>query len=183
MRSGDQMYLDLGCAFAQDIRRLVADGVDSSRCYGSDLRLDFIDLGYDLFRDRDTLQSKFICADVFDPAGPLKELDDGVDIIGASSFFHLFSWEEQKKVAHRVVKLMTPQRDSLLVGRQVGNTDPAEVPRRNGSGSRFRHNVESWRKLWNEVGEEAGVRFDVDGVPMPIPDSIPFRSIGDLVSD
>jgi SAM-dependent methyltransferase len=181
MRSGEQVFLDLGCAFAQDIRKLVADGVDSGQCYGSDLRLDYIELGYDLFRDKDSLKSKFIEADIFDPDSSLKELHGKVDIIGASSFFHLFSWDEQKKVAHRVVKLMKQQSGSLLVGRQVGSNEPAEKARRDGSGSRYRHNLESWKKMWQEVSHETGVRFNVDGLEIQLPEKFAhFREIGDL---
>ncbi|KAK3111879.1 hypothetical protein LTR53_012433 [Teratosphaeriaceae sp. CCFEE 6253] len=163
MLSGEQTYLDLGCAFAQDVRRLVADGVDSSKCYGSDLRLDFIELGYELFNDRETLQSRFIAADVFDENSALRELNGQIDIIDASSFFHLFTLAEQKQIARSVVRLMRPRKDSLVVGRQVGNATPAEFPRRDGQGSRFRHDIDSWREMWDEVGDEAGVKFTVDG--------------------
>lgn len=169
MLSGQQTYLDLGCAFAQDIRRLVADGVDSSKCYGSDLHLDFVELGYDLFKDRDTLKSRFIAADILDEKSALKELDGSIDIIGASSFFHLFDWQGQKMVALRVAKLLKPQAGSLLVGRQVGNEQAGEHKRGSGEGSMFRHNSESWRKMWVEVGEELGMRFDVQGELLPVP--------------
>lgn len=177
MRSGDQIFLDLGCAFAQDIRRLVADGVDSSKCFGSDLRLDFMELGYELFRDKETLQSKFIEADVFDDNSSLNELNGTVDIIGASAFFHLFDWDQQKIVAHRVVKLMRPQKDSLVVGIQVGHQEPGETPGRTG-GTRYRHNLESWRRFWREVGEETGTRYEVDGVEAMLP--VEYRRIGDI---
>ncbi len=96
MRTGQQTYLDLGCAFGQDIRRLVADGVDTSKCYASDLQLDFIELGYELFRDKETLKTKFIAANVFDTDSSLKDLEGTIDIVGASSFFHLFNWEYVK---------------------------------------------------------------------------------------
>lgn len=168
MLTGEQIYLDLGCAFAQDIRRLVADGVDSSKCYGSDLRLDFLELGYKLFNDRETLKTKFIAADIFDPNSPLKELYGKVDIIDASSFFHLFTWAEQMQIARSVVKLMKPQKDSLVVGRQVGNAQPGEYPRRDGKGTRWRHDLSSWRKLWDEVGEESGIKMEVDGKLMEV---------------
>ncbi|KAK5714012.1 hypothetical protein LTR15_010918 [Elasticomyces elasticus] len=169
MLSGDQTYLDLGCAFAQDIRRLVADGVDSSKCYGADLRLDFLELGYELFNDRNTLKSRFIAADIFDENSPLKELHGQIDIIDASSFFHLFTLDEQKQVARSVIKLMRPRKDSLVVGRQVGNADPQEYPRRNGLGTRFRHDMPSWRRMWDEVGEETGVKFEVGGTMQTVP--------------
>ena len=180
MKTGDQTYLDLGCAFAQDVRRLVVDGVDSNKCYGSDLHLDFLELGYELFRDKEKLKSKFIAADIFDPGSPLRELEGKIDIIGASSFFHLFDWEHQKRVAHSAVKLLKPQKDSLIVGRQVGNKDHGEKARRRGSGTRYRHNLESWRKFWTEVGDEAGVRFDVDGIEKSIPVGNQFRDLADI---
>ena len=163
MLTGAQTYLDLGCAFAQDIRRLVADGVDSQRCYGCDLRLEFLDLGYELFNDRATLKSRFIEADVFDADNPLKELDGQIDIVDASSFFHLFSWDQQMVVARRVAALLRPQKDSLVVGRQVGHDEPGESLRGDGRGSRYRHDVASWRSLWDKVGAETGVKYEVDG--------------------
>ena len=167
MLTGEVTYLDVGCAFAQDIRRLVADGVDSRNCYGADLRLDFIELGYELFQDKETLKSKFIAADIFDADGPLKVLEGKIDIIDASSFFHLFGLEEQKTVARAVIKLLSPRKDSLVVGRQVGKAEPGEVLKRSG-GSRYRHSVESWRKMWADVGEEIGVRFAVAGTLTPV---------------
>ena len=167
MRTGEQNYLDLGCAFAQDIRRLVADGVDSSKCYGADLRLDLIELGYELFRDKEMLKSQFIAADIFDSDSPLRALAGQIDIIDASSFFHLFNLDEQKTIARAVIKLMTPRKLSLVVGRQVDAVEPGETLNRLGK-SRYRHNLESWRKLWDDVGEEIGVRFAVDCISKPV---------------
>ena len=167
MLTGELTYLDLGCAFAQDIRRLVADGVDSSKCYGADLRLDFIELGYELFQDKETLKSKFIAADIFDVDSSLKALQGKIDIVEASSFFHLFALEEQKTVARAVIELMSPRKDSLVVGRQVGKMEPGEVPTQSGKG-RYRHSIESWRQMWDDVGEEIGLRFEVEGRLKPI---------------
>ncbi|KAK0785878.1 hypothetical protein LTR38_012182 [Friedmanniomyces endolithicus] len=116
---GTQVYLDLGCAFAQNLRRLVFDGVPSAQCYGADLRLEFLDLGYELFADRATLESKFIAADVFDEESGLRELDGKVDIVDASSFFHLFTLAEQKKVARRVLGLLKPRAGGEFAARGV----------------------------------------------------------------
>jgi SAM-dependent methyltransferase len=163
MLTGEQTYLDLGCAFAQDVRRLVADGVDSKQCYGLDLRLDFLQLGYELFNDHETLHSHFIEADVFSDSSAIKDLYGKIDIVDASSFFHLFNLEQQKAVARSVIKILRPNKDSLVVGRQVGNQQPDEYPRRDGRGTRYRHDIASWRKMWDEVGSEAGVQFEVEG--------------------
>jgi len=47
------------------------------------------------------------------------------------------------------------------VGRQVGNVNAREYERRSGRGSRYRHNEESWGRLWKEVGEETGTKWKV----------------------
>jgi SAM-dependent methyltransferase len=162
MKTGEQTFLDLGCAFAQDLRRLVADGVDSKQCYASDLRLDFLDLGYELFRDKATLQSKFIAADIFDvDGGPLAELDGKIDIINASSFFHLFPIEEQQQAARHCLKLLKARPGSLIIGRQKASRNPGKDSGRSGGAPKFWHSAESWQKFWQEIGEETGVTFDV----------------------
>lgn len=178
MRFEQQIYLDLGCAFAQDIRRLVADGVDSANCYGSDYQLDFIELGYELFKDKATLKSEFIAADIFDANSALRDLEGSVDIIGASSFFHLFNWEDQKKIALRVVGLLKSRKGSLIVGRQIGDEVAGEKVRRSGSGSRYRHNADSWRRLWEEVGNETGTVFEVEVATRPT--KATFQDIGSI---
>ena len=142
------------------------------------MRLDFIDIGYELFRDKETLQSDFIAADVFDAKSSLRKLEGTVDVINASSFFHLFDRDEQKTIALRISKLLRPVKDSLLVGRQVGNEVAGETPRRDGSGSRWRHNAESWRNLWMEVGSQTGAKFEVNVSSKPATED--FQRSGDV---
>lgn len=164
------VFLDLGCAFAQDLRRLVADGVDSSRCYGTDLRLDFLELGYELFRDRETLRSKFIAADVLEEGGDaegkenplMRELEGKVDIINASSFFHLFTLEQQKVAARVVVRLLKPRKGSLLLGRQKASAVAGNTTGRSQVAKKFWHSEESWKGFWREIGEEVGAEFEVE---------------------
>ncbi|KAG9997139.1 hypothetical protein KCU78_g17100, partial [Aureobasidium melanogenum] len=163
LKSGNDKYLDLGCCFGQDIRRLVADGVPHEALIGSDLHQGFLDLGYDLFKDKETLRTKFIAADVFEAQSKLTPLEGNIDILHTSSFFHLFGYEGQKKVARRVVQLLKPKKDSLLVGRQVGNIKAhEEESSASGSGNMFLHNVESWKQMWKEIGEETGTQWKVE---------------------
>ncbi|KAI4727060.1 hypothetical protein E4T49_05171 [Aureobasidium sp. EXF-10728] len=162
LKSGDAKYLDLGCCFGQDIRRLVADGVPSEALIGSDLQQGFLDLGFDLFKDKETLHSKFVAADVFAAESELTPLEGNIDVIHASSFFHLFGYEGQKKIARRVVQLLKPKKDSLLVGRQVGNVKAHEAESSaSGNGNMFLQNVESWQQMWKEIGKETGTEWEV----------------------
>ena len=128
--------LDMGCCFAQDVRKLVSDGAPSGNIYGAELRQEFIDLGYDLFRDRDTLKSKFLIGDVFDDSdeSEFKQIDGGIDIIYAASIFHLFNWDDQVRVAEQVVGLLRPVEGSIVFGKRRWNVNPAEYEHRTNQG-------------------------------------------------
>jgi SAM-dependent methyltransferase len=154
LKTGEQNFLDLGCCFGQELRKLVADGAPPENLYGADLNPEFFDLGYKLFRDKDTLTSKFIAADIFDPGSELHELDGKIDILYAGSFLHLFRYEGQINACKATVKLLRDKKDSVLLGRQVGASKAGEyVHRTNKDQTMFRHNPDSFRKMWEEVGK------------------------------
>ena len=67
----DCKFLDVGCCLGQDIRKLRFDGVPGERLFGAEINNGFIDLGYQLFRDRDTLGAKIMVADISDDQGLL----------------------------------------------------------------------------------------------------------------
>lgn len=158
-----ERFLDIGCCFGQAIRQLVSDGAPSENIYGSDLRGEYIELGYDLFKDRDTLKSTFIAADILDATSPLNDLKGQFHMIFAGSFFHLWGYEDQVKVSKLVAALLRPRKGSMIVGRQVGTVNgfqPGHAP--NTMGQMFQHNVESFKEMWKDIGEDIGVTFAVD---------------------
>lgn len=120
-----------------------------------------MDIGYDLFLDRETLGTTFIAADVLDEsdASGLCALDGKVDIVHATYFFHLFEEEPLRKATKRIVKLFKDKKGCLLVGKQVGNLGNAEagVP-----GVKSRQNPETFQRLWEGVGEETGTKWNVE---------------------
>ncbi len=163
VKGGDK-FLDLACCFGQEIRKLVFDGAPSANTYGSDLWGDYFPVSYELFKDKDRLQTTFIAADVLDDASPLTELAGQMNIIYTGDFFHLFNLETQEKVASRIVQLLAPQPGSLLIGRQSGGDVPGEHSRAGDTSGRthFRHNPQSWQELWDRVGERTGSRWSVE---------------------
>jgi SAM-dependent methyltransferase len=158
-------FLDLGTCLGQDLRKLIFDGAPVKSVYGADLLAEFVDIGYDLFRDEDRLpRSHFLApADIFDQSSRLKELDGKVDVIHANSVFHLFSWEDQLTAAKRVATLMRPSKGSLILGSQVAHQEPGGVPSRPGRQSEtiYMHDQESWKRLWERVGQGLGLTFTV----------------------
>lgn len=85
------ILLDLGCCLGQDLRRLVFDGVPSDHLVGVDLHPEFIEQGWELFGDRETLKAKFVTANVLDdiPGSPLHKLHGSIDMVHIASFLHL----------------------------------------------------------------------------------------------
>jgi hypothetical protein len=162
LQAGEK-FLDLGCCFGQEIRQLVFDGAPSVNTYGSDLWDDFFSIGYELFRDKDRLQTTFIAANVFDDSSPLTKLSGQMNIAYTGDLFHLFNLEQQEQIALRIVQLLAPQPDSIIIGRQSGSEVPGHYARSGTNGPKhFRHNPESWAELWDRVGERTGSRWLVE---------------------
>jgi SAM-dependent methyltransferase len=159
-----EKFLDLGCCFGQELRKLVADGAPSANTYGLDLWDGFFDAGYKLFRDKDRLQTTFIQADILHETLPLAELVEQISIIYVGDLFHLFNLEEQEKIAARIIQLLAPKPDALILGRQSGSEYPGESTRAgNKSGRRsFRHSPESWKALWDRVGQNDGSKWAIE---------------------
>lgn len=159
-----EKFLDLGCCFGQELRQLVADGAPSANTYGSDLWAGFFSVGYELFRDEDRLHTTFIQADIFDEASPLAELAGQISIIYVGDLFHLFNLEDQEKIAARVVQLLASNPGALVLGRQSGSENPGEFSRSGDESGRksFRHSPESWKALWDRVGESNGSKWAVE---------------------
>ncbi|KAI9701456.1 MAG: hypothetical protein M1836_001511 [Candelina mexicana] len=163
LRTNNEKLLDLGCCFGQDVRKLVFDGAPAENVYGTELLGGYIDEGYALFCDKDKLKSKFIVADIFDAKNDeLNALNGKMDILYAGSFFHLWNWEDQVKVACRLVELMPARPGSLVLGRQAGSLKPGEIPHRiNKTGTMFQHDPQTFAKMWKEVGEKTGSEWNV----------------------
>jgi len=159
-----EKFLDLGCCFGQEIRQLLSDGVPASNCYGSDLRPEFIDLGYDLFQDRERAGITFLPGDVFDPKSDIARLNGSISIIYTGAFFHLFSRPEQLAIATRIVSLLKAESNVMVIGRQVGNTNPGNYTESGyeGEKERYRHSDKSWAELWDEVGEKTGTKWKTE---------------------
>ncbi|KAI5859263.1 hypothetical protein GGS23DRAFT_616370 [Durotheca rogersii] len=161
----DVTFLDVGCCVGQVLRKLAFDGVDPGRLYGLDLESRFIDAGYDLFKDRNKFRATFLVDDVLRRGSVgggdsgSEALDGKINIIHATSFFHLFTWRDQVRAAQRMVQFLDPDDpDAMIFGRQVGTTTPGDKECSRGP-SKFLHNAVSWQALWDEVGVLTGTSW------------------------
>jgi ubiquinone/menaquinone biosynthesis C-methylase UbiE len=144
-----ETFLDVGCCLGHVVRQLIAEGVSSERLYGTDLQPRFLDLGYELFRDRDRIKNRatFVAGDMLQENDVrLEKLTGKVDIIYASAFFHLFEREDQIKAAKRMVRFLRPENPrAMIFGRNEG---PKIV-----GWEKYVLDAESWQRMWDEVGE------------------------------
>jgi hypothetical protein len=99
-------------------------------------------------------------ADIFEEGGALNELEGKMDIVQAGLFLHLFDLEGQTRACERIVGLLKQDKGVLVTGQQVGAIEPVQMPR--GTGSRmYKHNAESFEKMWTEVGARTGSEWKV----------------------
>lgn len=161
-----EKFLDLACCFGQTIRQLVASGAPAENMLGCDLQNEFIDLGYRLFKDQDRLRATFLAADIFDPSSRLMDLKGSFNMIFAGSFFHLWGYKKQKEVSRIVAGLLHPAGGSMILGRQIGAMQAAEQS--SATGTMYRHNVESFKQMWQDIGTELGINFEITASLKPL---------------
>ena len=106
------------------------------------------------------MHAHFFQSDVLAETSPLDDLSGEIDMVHAASFIHLFDRPKQKQVVRRISRILKPQGGSACFGRQIGHRKPGNHEVGNGS-VMFRHDAESFRQLWQEVGEEMGIEWDV----------------------
>ncbi|KAI8625979.1 hypothetical protein F5Y19DRAFT_466774 [Xylariaceae sp. FL1651] len=162
-----ETFLELGGFIFQTIRQLAFEGVDSARLYGTDLHAEFIDLGYEQFRDRETLNATFVAGDLLLPeneyaASEMARVFDGkFSIVHASNFFHLFSWKSQLLICERIVRFFrrgsSAENPAVLFGEHTGSVKPGETE----FFQAFLHDETTFQALWDEVGKKTATRWKV----------------------
>lgn len=155
-------FLDVGCCFAQDLRKLAHDGAPVASLFGLEVQPEFVDLAFDFFRDADRLPADhFLRADLMDRADArVRALEGSFDIVQLGMILHIWDRDGQVAACRRVVELLRPEPGSLIVGQSVGHLDGVSAPGRGGK-SIFKHNAETFAAMWDEVARETGTKWDV----------------------
>ncbi|MCJ1459101.1 hypothetical protein MMC28_009478 [Mycoblastus sanguinarius] len=172
------LYLDIGCCFAQDIRRLAHDGAPTDNCVGVDLESGFFALSEALFLDRGRLSARFFGADVFcEEDAVWTNLQSSVDIVHASSFFHLFGLPKQRRIARMIARIIKAVPNSVVLGLQLAAAGEAQnIPVVSEEEPTYCHSPATMRALWDDAGRETGLegkglRWSVEVRQRKIPES------------
>ncbi|KAF9230247.1 hypothetical protein BU15DRAFT_57436 [Melanogaster broomeanus] len=172
----DAIFLDIGCCFSVDSRKVAADGFPACNIVASDLKQEFLELSHVLFNtSQDTYPGHFVAGDIFDPVVlsvepssrgvPLRPRPDlsaltslnalrgHCSVINASSFFHLFNEEKQLHVARALAGLLSSEPGSLICGIHLGAQEAGmwtdNLPM--GKFDLFCHSSKSWEAMWDRV--------------------------------
>ena len=133
-------FLDIGCCFGTDLRKLIVNVVsvggvaasNASQFFGLELRREFVDLGYELFKDKSTCKIHFVQGNILLPNSndelpvgfPLKK--GSFDYVFAGSVIHLFSKENIVLFVKRAFALLG--RGGVFFGRHIGLKVPGLAP-------------------------------------------------------
>ncbi|GAB7327547.1 hypothetical protein MBLNU13_g11411t2 [Cladosporium sp. NU13] len=144
-----QVLADIGCFIGHDLRHLVNDGAPARNLYGFDI-IDFWDLGFEMFQDRDRFKAHFVQADIMAADSKLAEFKGKLDITYIAQVLHQWNWDGQIEACKRLTSLSKP--GSLIVGNQIGNSTAQAIVLDSIPLPLWRHNEQSFEKLWQEVG-------------------------------
>lgn len=168
-----QQYLDLGCGFGQNIRKMVFDGASAENITGADLSQTLIDCGFEYFQDKATLKSKFIIGDILNSeSANFVQASGQFDIIFTAMVYHLWGWKDQVKACIETTKLLKAVLGSTIFGWQLGSNPAGEVERKLDDSRKqhrmmYQHDAESFKKMWEEVEQATGVKWDVQAKSKP----------------
>ncbi|KAF4230461.1 hypothetical protein CNMCM8980_002684 [Aspergillus fumigatiaffinis] len=178
-----QKLLEMGCAFGQELRQLVGYPFSSPLCMlyiQGTKRRGLWDIGCDLFRTRSSLKSRFFASNLLDSnSDTVAELTGKVDIIFASLFFHIFSWNQQITIAKHALQMLTPKPGSMIVGRNAAYVKRTTPPLPEESTTKsFHYDLASWNLLWDVVQKETGMRFRMETWEQPDQDLMDHPQLG-----
>jgi hypothetical protein len=151
----------------QDLRQLVRDGVPQDRLVGNDI-VNHWDLGYEFFNDRDRFSVPYIESDLLFPNEELSKLHNQLDIISIVHVLHQWDWDTQVLACKELVRFSKP--GSLVVGYQGGTNDIGKRTkwnRENGQNEFTLHDVETFGRMWDVVGEDTETRWRTEAAIVP----------------
>ena len=116
-----------------------------------------------MFRDRsgDFSAAHFIEADFLSEDNPeLNALKGKMDIVSCLQVIHQWDWDGQVKGAKTLATFIKGV-GGKIVGNNIGNPTAQSIALKPLMVPMYRQNPESFKKLWDQVGEETGTKWEV----------------------
>ncbi|KAL0936799.1 methyltransferase domain-containing protein [Colletotrichum truncatum] len=159
LQEPDGRHLEVACCIGQDLRKLVYDGVPSQNITAVELEQGYIDAGYELFRDKDTLKTRFVIADMLaEDNQTLNAMEGQFDTAHLGQCLHLWDRNDQMVVLKRVIRMLKQKPGVIIVGHLVGHADGIELPA-NFNKPSLRHNLQTWESMWSDISKETNTQW------------------------
>lgn len=164
--ASEPAFLDVGACLGQDVRKLIHDGAPAVSVAGAELSPTFIQLGHELFRDSPE-KVAMVQANILEPlteGGPLGKFRGRLRVVQLGMILHLFTWEEQINAFENAIALLRDEPGVLIIGQATGNVDGVVTQTLTVGGANrgtCKHNVESFKKLINDVEARTGTKWNV----------------------
>jgi hypothetical protein len=145
----------------------VLDGAPQDNLYGNDI-VNHWDLGYEFFNDKDRFSTSYIESDLLYPTEELSKLHGQIDVLSIVHVLHQWDWDTQIMACKELVKFS--KKGSLVVGYQGGTYDMAKRTQRNRENQKndfLLHDAETFRKMWDAVGEQTGTKWTTEAAMVP----------------
>jgi len=116
--------LDCGCGTGDDIRALIKDGYPRDKIKGFDIDWNSIDIGYDLYRDRESMHDLFVVSKKFPFANKT------FDAVYSGNVLH--TMKDRHKISDYLINVHKVLRDGgILFGSTLGTESHIPSARRN----------------------------------------------------
>ena len=124
-----------------------------------DIEPGFFAFSNELFRDGDRLTARFLSGDIFRGSDKVwTDMHGRIDIVHATSFFHLFGLPKQRLIARAINRLVRPVPNSVVLGLQIAAAGEAEaLPVFSENEPTYCHSPETMQELWDDAGKEASL--------------------------
>ncbi|KAE9372371.1 hypothetical protein N431DRAFT_504810 [Stipitochalara longipes BDJ] len=162
LKAGGRM-VEIGSFIGHDLRRLVFNGAPSENLYAVDI-VSHWDVGFHMFKDRQSFHANFIESDIIHPSPQLLALNSTADVIYISKVLHQWDRETQLAALQSMIALSKP--GSIVVGFHAAVIDGGFVAYEKGSLKMWLHDAQSWRDMWDEASKGTNTRWDASYVVM-----------------
>jgi hypothetical protein len=137
----------------------------------------FFETGYELFQDRDKLNSLFLAANILDKESVLGQLKGKIDIAWTNNSLQVFDWDTQVIIIRHIMRLLKPAPHSLIVGRLIGYKKHGEHEDKfSPKGSVYRHDIKSFKKMFHAAALQLKEKWETDVEIAPLVEEIKLKN-------
>jgi len=145
---------DIGCCFGTEVRKLVHDGCHPEDIYAIDIHDEYWNVGYEMFRDRETLKVNTLFTDVACKEFAIEHADlmGKFDVVYTGAVLHVFAEDEVELFVRNIYNVL--KKGGFYFGSTGMNPEAGvtTTPTPRKDKLRYLHSKESLKELFEKIG-------------------------------